>query len=91
MHLRLGTSLSILGRKLTFDDDPVELTILDSSSSDLMSLIKRNYEATVARGLITPRTSLRDFIEKIVEANQLTSLNVIPGQKLLIPIESTFN
>ena len=23
--------------------------------------------------------------------NQLTSLNVIPGQKLLIPIESTFN
>lgn len=38
-----------------------------------------------------PSDDTRDFIEKIVEANQLTSLNVIPGQKLLIPIESTFN
>lgn len=38
-----------------------------------------------------PSDDTRDFIEKIVEANQLTSLNVIPGQKLLIPIESTLN
>ena len=62
-----GTSLSILGRQLTFDDEPVELTVSESSNSDLMSLIKRNYEATVARGLITPRTTLIDFIEKMKE------------------------
>ena len=60
-------SKTILGRQLTFDDDPVELTISEYNS-DLMSLIKRNYEATVARGLITPRTKLRDFIEKMKEA-----------------------
>ena len=67
IYLKLGTSLSILGRQLTFADNPVELTISKSSNIDLMSLIKRNYEATVARGLITPRTTLRDFIEKMKE------------------------
>ena len=66
-YVKNGTSLSILGRQLTFDDDPVELTVSESTNPDLMSLIKRNYEATVARGLITPRTSLRDFIEKMEE------------------------
>ena len=65
--LRPGTFLSILGRQLTFNDDPVELTVSESTSSDLMGLIKRNYEATVARGLITPRTKLTDFIEKMKE------------------------
>lgn len=60
-------SETILGRQLTFKDEPVELTISKSSNIDLMSLIKRNYEATVARGLITPRTTLRDFIEKMKE------------------------
>ena len=61
------TSLSILGRQLTFKDEPVELTISESTNSDLMSLIKRNYDATVSRGLITPRTNLIDFIEKMKE------------------------
>ncbi len=61
------TSLSILGRQLSFDDEPVELTVSESTNSDLISLIKRNYEATVSRGLITPRTTLRDFIEKMEE------------------------
>ena len=65
--ISVGSSLLFLGRKLTFDDEPVELTVSESTSSDLMSLIKRNYEATVARGLITPRTKLRDFIEKMKE------------------------
>lgn len=67
MYLGFGISLSILGRHLTFDDEPVELTISESTNSDLMSLINRNYKATVARGLITPRTTLRDFIEKMKE------------------------
>jgi len=67
MHLRIGAFLSILGRQLTFDDEPVELTISESTNPDLMSLIKRNYKATVARGLITPRTTLRDFIEDMKE------------------------
>ena len=61
------TSLSILGRQLTFDDEPVELIVSESTNSDLMSLIKRNYQATVARELITPRTTLIDFIEKMKE------------------------
>ena len=61
------TSLSILGRQLSFKDEPVELTVSESTNPDLMSLIKRNYDATVARGLITPRTTLRDFIEKMEE------------------------
>ena len=64
MQLRIGRSLQILGRQLTFDDKPVELTISESTNSNLMSLIKRNYQATVSRGLITPRTTLRDCIEK---------------------------
>ncbi len=32
-----------------------------------------------------PKDDPRDFIEKIVELNQLTSLNIVPGQRLLIP------
>lgn len=32
-----------------------------------------------------PKDDPRDFIQRIVEINQLSSLNVIPGQKLLIP------
>ena len=28
----------------------------------------------------------RDYIREIVEINQLSSLNIIPGQKILIPI-----
>ena len=67
IYSKSGTSLSILGRQLTFADDPVELTISKSSDIDLMSLIKRNYQATVSRGLITKLTNLRDFIEKMKE------------------------
>lgn len=33
-----------------------------------------------------PKDDPRDFIREIVEINQLSSLNIIPGQKILIPI-----
>lgn len=62
-----GTSLILSGKQMTFDDEPFELTISAAKSSNLEDLIKRNYEATVRRGLITPRTMLKDFIAKMRE------------------------
>lgn len=62
-----GTSLTLTGKQMTFDDEPFELTISAPKSSNLEDLIKRNYEATVRRGLITPQTTLKDFIAKMRE------------------------
>ena len=62
-----GISLTLTGKQMTFDDEPFELTISATKSSNLEDLIKRNYEATVRRGLITPRTMLKDYIAKMRE------------------------
>ena len=62
-----GISLIITGKQMTFDDEPFELTISAAKSSNLEDLIKRNYDATVRRGLITPRTMLKDYIAKMRE------------------------
>lgn len=62
-----GTSLLLTGKQMTFDDEPFELMISAAKTSNLEDLIKRNYEATVRRGLITPRTMLKDFIAKMRE------------------------
>ena len=66
-EVNIGTSLLLTGKQMTFDDEPFELTISAAKSSNLEDLIKRNYEATVRRGLITPRTMLKDYIAKMRE------------------------
>ncbi len=62
-----GASLILTGKQMTFDDEPFEIMISAAKSSNLEDLIKRNYEATVRRGLINPRIMLKDFIAKMRE------------------------
>lgn len=62
-----GTTLFLTGKQMTFNDEPFELTISAAKSSNLEELIKRNYEATVRRGLINPKTNIYKFIAKMRE------------------------
>jgi NTP pyrophosphatase (non-canonical NTP hydrolase) len=48
---------------------------------NLKQIIKRNYKATVKRGLITPTTNFNDFYLKIVEETEELNLSKLPFTK----------